>query len=53
MSIDTSPTYDFSSVLIKPKYNNELNISSRSQVNLERTFHFKNIPWRGVPIISC
>ena len=53
MSIDTSPTYDFSGVLIKPKYDNEFNISSRSQVNLERTFNFKNIPWTGVPIIAA
>ena len=40
-SFDTTPMYDFNSVLIKPNYNREFNISSRSQVNLERTFHFK------------
>lgn len=52
-SLDTTPTYDFSSVLIKPNYNPEFNISSRSEVNLEKTFQFKNSSWTGVPIIAA
>ena len=52
-SFDTNPMYDFNSVLIKPNYNPEFNISSRSQVNLEKTFHFKSNSWTGIPIIAA
>ena len=37
MKIDYTPQLDFNSVLIRPK---RTTISSRSQVNLERTFTF-------------
>ena len=42
----------FKDVLIKPKRSS---LSSRSQVNLKRTFNFKNSPktWTGVPIVSA
>ena len=51
---DTSPKYDFSSVLIKPKHNPNFNISSRSDVNLERTIQFRcGQSWTGVPIIAA
>ena len=52
-SFDTNPNYDFSSVLIKPKYNKEFNISSRKEVNLKKTFKFKHNSWTGVPIIAA
>ena len=41
---------DFNDVLIVPKHSD---YSSRSQVSLERTFHFKYSPciWTGVPIM--
>jgi len=47
---------DFDDVMIVPKYSE---LSSRSQVNLERDFIFTNkhiitpIKWRGIPIISA
>ena len=52
MKIDYSPQLDFNSVLIRPK---RTTISSRSQVNLERTFSFPNTTttWTGIPIISA
>jgi GMP reductase len=52
MKIDYSPQLDFNNVLIRPK---RTTISSRSQVNLERTFSFPNTSttWTGVPIISA
>jgi GMP reductase len=42
---------DFSDVLIKPQ---NTNLSSRSQVNLEREFSFKHTDqvWKGVPLIA-
>jgi GMP reductase len=42
----------FKDVLIKPKRSS---LASRSQVELKRTFHFKNSPktWTGVPIVSA
>ena len=42
---------NFCDVLIKPK---KTKLSSRSQVNLNRSFNFKNSKslWRGVPIVS-
>jgi GMP reductase len=51
MKIDYNPQLDFSNVLIRPK---RTTISSRAQVNLERTFSFPNttITWTGVPIIA-
>jgi GMP reductase len=52
MKIDYTPQLDFNSVLIRPK---RTTISSRSQVNLERTFTFPNTKttWTGVPVISA
>lgn len=42
----------FKDVLIKPKRSS---LASRSQVDLKRTFHFKNSPktWTGVPVVSA
>ena len=50
MKIDNDIKYDFNDVLIKPKRSN---LSSRSQVNLERTFRFLHSKrkWTGVPLI--
>ena len=49
--IDYQPKLDFNQVLITPKRSN---LNSRSQVNLERTFTFKNgQTWTGVPIICA
>lgn len=49
--IDYQPKLDFNQVLIMPKRSN---LNSRSQVNLERTFTFKNgQTWTGVPIICA
>jgi IMP dehydrogenase/GMP reductase len=52
MKIDYTPQLDFNSVLIRPK---RTTISSRSQVNLKRTFTFPNTKttWTGVPVISA
>lgn len=52
-NFDTNTAYDFNSVLIKPNYNPQFNISSRSQVNLEKTYNFKNNSWSGIPIIAA
>ena len=47
---------DFDDVMIKPKFSR---LSSRSQVNLEKDFSFKNpyntqpITWSGIPIIAA
>lgn len=43
--------YDYNNVLILPK---KSNLSSRKEVNLERTFYFKhsNENWSGIPIIA-
>ena len=47
---------DFDDVMIKPKFSR---LSSRSQVNLEKYFSFKNpyntqpITWSGIPIIAA
>ena len=51
MKIDFSQQLDFNNVLIRPQ---RTTISSRSQVQLERTFHFKhsNIKWTGIPIMA-
>jgi GMP reductase len=52
VKIESSPKLDFKDVLIRPKRSN---ISSRSQINLERVYNFnnKNITWKGVPIMSA
>lgn len=49
--IDNDPKLDFKDVLIKPKRST---LVSRSDVNLERTFSFKNSGriWTGIPIMA-
>ena len=58
-NIDSNYKLQFENVMIKPCLSN---ISSRSKVNLERTFTFKNnieslnkreLTWTGIPIISA
>jgi len=51
MKIETDLKLDFSDVLIRPK---RTTMSSRSEVNLERTFKFPHSPltWTGIPIIA-
>ena len=49
--IDYEPKLDFHQVLITPKRSS---LNSRNEVNLERTFTFKNgQSWTGVPIICA
>ena len=50
MFIDNEIKLDFKDVLIRPKRSN---LTSRSEVNLEREFKFKHssIVWKGVPIM--
>jgi len=50
--IEPDVKLDFQDVLFKPKRST---LNSRSQVILERTFHFKNSKrdWTGIPIISA
>ncbi len=49
--IDFQPKLDFNQVLITPKRSN---LNSRSEVNLERSFVFKNgQTWNGIPIICA
>ena len=52
MIIDNTPQYDFNNVLIKPK---KTKITSRSQVDLVRSFTFKNSTstWSGIPIMAA
>ena len=52
MKIEEDIKLDFNDVLIRPKRSK---MSSRSQVNLERTFKFPNSnqTWTGVPIIAA
>ena len=52
MKIESDPKLDFNNVLIRPKRST---ISSRSQVDLERTFKFPHSTstWTGVPIIAA
>ena len=52
MKIETDIKLDFHDVLIRPKRST---ISSRSQVNLERTIYFpiSKQTWTGVPIIAA
>ncbi len=52
MKIEEDIKLDFNDVLIRPKRSK---MSSRSQVNIERTFNFPNSKqtWTGVPIIAA
>ena len=52
MKIEQDIKLDFQDVLIRPKRST---LSSRSQVNLERTFSFPHstMTWTGVPIIAA
>lgn len=52
MKIEDDIKLDFSDVLIRPKRSK---LSSRSEVNLERTFTFPNSnqTWTGIPIIAA
>ena len=52
MKIEEDVKLDFNDVLIRPKRSK---MSSRSQVNIERTFNFPNSKqtWTGVPIIAA
>eukprot|EP00949_MAST-11_sp_MAST-11-sp1_P002689 g2689.t1 len=52
MRLDTDIKLDFKDVLIRPKRSE---ISSRSQVSLDRTFRFRNsgAEWTGVPIMAA
>jgi GMP reductase len=52
MLIETDLKLDFNHVLIRPKRSS---VSSRSLVNINRTFRFKHSPktWTGVPIIAA
>ena len=51
MKIENTPKLDFRDVLIRPKRSG---LSSRKEVNLERTIHFPNSKqtWTGIPIIT-
>ena len=50
MYIDNEVKLDFKDVLIRPKRSN---LTSRSEVDLEREFTFKHssVKWKGVPIM--
>lgn len=50
--IESGEKLDFNNVLIRPKRST---INSRSEINLEREFHFKysSIKWNGIPIIAA
>jgi len=52
MKIEEDVKLDFNDVLIRPKRSK---MSSRSEVNIERTFNFPNSKqtWTGVPIIAA
>jgi GMP reductase len=52
MKIETDTKLDFNNVLIRPKRST---LYSRSQVDLNREFHFPHSPkvWHGVPIIAA
>lgn len=52
MRIDNEVKLDFKDVLIRPKRSI---LKSRSEVNIQREFHFKNADknWKGVPIIAA
>ena len=50
--IESGEKLDFNNVLIRPKRST---INSRSEINLEREFHFKysSIKWKGIPIMAA
>jgi GMP reductase len=50
--IENDIKLDFKDVLIRPKRST---LRSRSQVNLERTYIFKNsgFSWTGIPIMAA
>ena len=52
MKVEQEVKLDFIDVLIRPKRSA---LSSRSEVSMERTIHFKNsnTDWTGVPIIAA
>lgn len=52
MQIKNEIQLDFKDVLIEPKRSS---LSTRAQVNIERTFHFPNVDktWTGVPVIAA
>lgn len=52
MKIESDPKLDFTDVLLRPKRSE---LSSRSEVDLEREFYFKysKQTWKGVPIITA
>ena len=52
MRIEYDVKLDFKDVLIRPKRNI---LRSRSEVSLEREFHFKlaDVTWHGIPIIAA
>src|SRR3989304_3655313 len=50
MRIDPDVKLDFCDVLIKPQWSKA---PSRSSVELDREFTFKNCAWKGVPIIAA
>lgn len=58
LQIETQVYYDFDDVMIRPCLSN---LTSRSQVDLTKTFYFKNnvngvlnvIEWTGIPIIAA
>lgn len=52
MKIEEDIKLDFSNVLLRPKRST---LASRSEVDLHRTFHFKNSNqvWTGIPIITA
>ena len=52
MRIDYEIKLGFKDVMIRPK---QSTLQSRSQVELERTFHFKNsgVDWTGIPVVAA
>jgi GMP reductase len=51
MRIEDDVKLDYSDVLLRPKRST---LSSRSQVALERSFHFRNgAAWTGIPIVAA
>jgi len=52
MRMESDIKLDFKDVLIRPKRSN---LSSRKQVSLERTYHFKHSgrSWTGIPIMAA
>lgn len=52
MRMESDIKLDFKDVLIRPKRSN---LSSRKQVSLERTYHFKHSKneWKGIPVMAA